>query len=729
MPVLFGDFELDRERRQLLRSGGPVPLEPKAFELLSLLVERRPRVLSRAQIRDVVWPGVFIAESTLNQSVNSIRQALEDDARQPRFIRTAHGFGYAFCAEARDTTDGQPRPSQVALEPKVELLPVPAPDPQRRFSLRRPWVWFAAAAVLVAAGLSAVKSRRASPEAAPPKAVPLTSLQGVVTSPSLSPDGTYVVFSWNGPKKDNPDLYVQQIGVTAAPLRLTSDPADDSSPSWSPDGRTIAFLRRGPHGGKTEVWRIAPLGGLERKVAETEPRLYSFPTAALAWCPDSTCLLVTDTIGADKPDALFQISLETGERRQLTHPQGLERDTDPGISPDGEWLIFRRSTNPGSGELYRLSLKDKEDSEADPVRLTSPMLWPTKPAWIPDSRDILFSAKGGLFRLDAMTGGTPSRLAFVDQDDRSPVVSRVPGGRRLVYVRAVVDTNVWRVDTARPGAPAASPPTAAIASTRFDMGPSVTPDGRRVVFVSDRSGENEFWVADPDGSNAFQLTSMAIAPGFPRWSPDQTMIVFHGNADMQRGDAMVVPVRGGQPRNLTKGMAGAFPSFSRDGQWIYFSNLEGGAARIMKMAATGGAPVQVTNGLMPIESYEGDLFYLDNIGGADSVWRLPRGGGPAVKVVEGVLGGCFDVVEGGLYYIDRVSGDGGSSSDRPGADTRLRYFDFATSQSMTVASNLGAVRHAGNSGGGLSATRDGRTVFFARTDSEINELMVVDNFR
>src|SRR5262245_30662821 len=102
MSLSFGDFELDQERRQLLRSGQAVPLEPKAFDLLSLLVERRPRVLSRAQIRDVVWPGVFISESTLNQSVNSIRQALDDDAREPRYIRTAHGFGYAFCGDVRE---------------------------------------------------------------------------------------------------------------------------------------------------------------------------------------------------------------------------------------------------------------------------------------------------------------------------------------------------------------------------------------------------------------------------------------------------------------------------------------------------------------------------------------------------------------------------------------------------------------------------------------------------
>jgi WD40 repeat protein/DNA-binding winged helix-turn-helix (wHTH) protein len=106
MSLQFGGFELDQERRQLLRSDRPVPLEPKAYEVLLLLVERRPRALSRAQIRDVVWPGVFISESTLGVVVNSIRQALGDDARRPQFVRTVHGFGYAFCGEARDSTDG-----------------------------------------------------------------------------------------------------------------------------------------------------------------------------------------------------------------------------------------------------------------------------------------------------------------------------------------------------------------------------------------------------------------------------------------------------------------------------------------------------------------------------------------------------------------------------------------------------------------------------------------------
>ena len=126
MSLRFGDFELDQERRQLLRSGQPVALEPKAYELLTLLVARRPRTLSRAQIRDVVWPDVFVSESALSQTVNSIRRALDDDAREPRFIRTAHRFGYAFCGNASDSndasSDGRGAPMRLVWGDRVLLL-------------------------------------------------------------------------------------------------------------------------------------------------------------------------------------------------------------------------------------------------------------------------------------------------------------------------------------------------------------------------------------------------------------------------------------------------------------------------------------------------------------------------------------------------------------------------------------------------------------------------------
>ena len=116
MSFSFGDFELDQERRQLLRSGEPVPLEPKAYELLGLLLERRPRALPKAQIRDVVWPQTFVSESTLAVAVNGIREALGDDARHPRFIRTVGPVGLLAGLVARRPLPGGHRPQRERRE-------------------------------------------------------------------------------------------------------------------------------------------------------------------------------------------------------------------------------------------------------------------------------------------------------------------------------------------------------------------------------------------------------------------------------------------------------------------------------------------------------------------------------------------------------------------------------------------------------------------------------------
>ena len=83
MALCFADFALDPERRQLLRAGTPVALEPKAFDLLSLLLTRRPRALAKAQIREVLWPGTFVSESALTGLVADLRAALQDAPRRP----------------------------------------------------------------------------------------------------------------------------------------------------------------------------------------------------------------------------------------------------------------------------------------------------------------------------------------------------------------------------------------------------------------------------------------------------------------------------------------------------------------------------------------------------------------------------------------------------------------------------------------------------------------------
>jgi Tol biopolymer transport system component/DNA-binding winged helix-turn-helix (wHTH) protein len=749
----FGPFHIDVRERVLRRDGQPVPLTPKAFDVLLALVEQPGRLLSKQELLDKVWPDTFVEESNLAYNVFALRKALGDPADRGQYIETVPRRGYRFSAPMTPVnesngerpltagaaepliSDAEVRAAQSRYQTMAELSVVaddgdPASSDVARgcvpagSSAWRPTAWVALVAVLAAGSLVVYRWRITSSLAEPLRAVPLTSMPGVVRSPSLSPDGHHVVFTWTGTSQANPDVYVQQVGA-GPPLQLTKDPANDYSPSWSPDGRTIAFLRRGPDSTSSEVLLIAPLGGPERMVGRIQPRV-AFNPPSLSWCPDSACLVVSDAAGDGGTDAVFVIFLESGERRQLTYPQkGL--DADPAISPDGRALIFRRDSTPFSGEFYRLSLKDQMMPDGEPVRLTS-TLSGGKPAWMPDGREFLFAARGALWRLDGVNGGAPMRLPFVGQDGQTPVVSRTADGRqRLVYVRSFADGNIWRVDTASAGAPAASAPVMAIASTRFDGIPSLSPDALRVAFMSNRSGESEIWVSSPDGSNAVPVTALRVLPGFPRWSPDGQLIAFHGDP-RARPEVLEVPARGGKPNILeTDTLTSAYPSFSRDGRWIYFCGGQAGRFRIWKMPASGGAAVQVTNnaGSIAIESYDGrDLYYVSATDRPSSLWRLHLAGGAPLKVLDGIVLGNFDVVESGIYYIDRVSGEAGEYfTDRPSGETRLQYFDFATGRSTTVARNLGTVSL------GLSASRDGRTVYFSRVDSAVDELMLVDNFR
>jgi DNA-binding winged helix-turn-helix (wHTH) protein len=100
MRLAFDDFCLDLSSRQLLRDGKERHLEPKAFDLLALLLSRRPEAVSKGDIQEHLWPGTFVSESSLTGLVTQIRQALEDEPRKARFLRTVHGFGYAFCGTA-----------------------------------------------------------------------------------------------------------------------------------------------------------------------------------------------------------------------------------------------------------------------------------------------------------------------------------------------------------------------------------------------------------------------------------------------------------------------------------------------------------------------------------------------------------------------------------------------------------------------------------------------------
>lgn len=134
MCVRFGDFLLDRGTRQLLRAGDVRHLAPKAFDLLDLLITHRPNVVAKERIRNRLWAGSYVSDSTLATVVDEVRAAPDEDAREPRLLRTLHGVGYAFCGEASESGVG-PAPAsgatafrlmledrEIALQPGENLL-------------------------------------------------------------------------------------------------------------------------------------------------------------------------------------------------------------------------------------------------------------------------------------------------------------------------------------------------------------------------------------------------------------------------------------------------------------------------------------------------------------------------------------------------------------------------------------------------------------------------------
>jgi len=96
MPLHFGDCVFDLETRELSRDGEPVNVSPKAFRLLEVLIERRPKAISKDDLQQILWPKTFVSEGNVARLVTELRHAIGDNAEDPHLLRTVHGFGYAF---------------------------------------------------------------------------------------------------------------------------------------------------------------------------------------------------------------------------------------------------------------------------------------------------------------------------------------------------------------------------------------------------------------------------------------------------------------------------------------------------------------------------------------------------------------------------------------------------------------------------------------------------------
>jgi serine/threonine protein kinase len=592
----------------------------------------------------------------------------------------------------------------------------------RRRALSRPALAGIATVALAAIAAFGLWLGRRSPPApeAPLVATPLTSNPGSEIQPSFSPDGNEVAFAWDGEKQDNFDIYRKLIGP-GEPLRLTRDPADDLSPAWSPDGRSIAFLRQ-PQKGRPGVWLIPALGGTERRVAElgTTPGTWDIFNSGLAWTADSLWLIVSDEPEGEPP-GLFLLSPETGEKKRLTSaPKPGYGDWDPALSPDQRALAFVRQVFEGSADIHLLSLGPGLKPGSSPERLTLESRDAASPAWTPDGAELLFSQGNWLSERQTFRLTVGSRGAGVGSRRPVPVGTDATNlalshrSRRLVFSRKQHDTNVYRLELRGPGS-SVGEPERLIASTRLDHCAEYSPNGDAVVFVSTRSGSEEIWVANADGSSPRQLTSMGgPLTSNPRWSPDGKTIVFDSRREGS-SDLYLVSPDGGAPRRLTDHPGSeAEARWSRDGRWIYFGSGRTGRGEVWKIAAGGGEPIQVTRneGRCPSESPDGRwLYYAKGPAPGAELWRAPLSGGEETRILDGLSYGYnYVATDQGIYFV------------RASQTLELHFFDLSVGRAKPLLLTRGAW------GLGLSLSTDGRWLIFSQQDAVGADLILVENF-
>src|SRR5262245_16565756 len=743
----FGPFRLAPIEHRLYRNGEIIMLPPKEFDLLLLLVQNPGQIMNRENLIKALWPNTVVEEANLNVHISALRKALAERSGEQHYIETLPRLGYRFIAPVTEVngTATLSSDSQLLVENgagglKQNLVMTvdnraAAADWYSRHRLAAVTMplWLLAIGLLGVLAFLYFKPSRSTGEASAPfNVVPLTTYPGREMQPAFSPDGNQVAFVWSGEKDDNQDIYVRLVDGGNW-VRLTNHPGDDVNPDWSPDGRTIAFYRSSPDG--DGIFLVPALGGAERKLTGVWANRFAFGTHKwIHWSPNGKWLVVSDKTSADEPFSLFLLSPETGEKRRVTSPPAsVVGDCSPAFSPDGKQLAFVRVISALVGEVYLVSMDGGE-----PKRLTFDGAGVSNLAWTPNGREIVFGSRNGgknrLFRIP-VEGGGAEWMAATGSDAQYPAFSR--DGIRLAWRQNTSDEDIYRL-ALKSGSENVPPLASLIVSTAFEASPRYSPDGKRIAFVSNRSGSDEIWVCDSDGENPIRLTSFrGPLAGSPSWSPDGKQIVFDSRPD-GNADIYVVSVDGGQSRRLTADPAeDIVPSWSRDGRWIYFTSnrfsegrfaegksAEGGSGRlqIWKMPADGGEAVQMTRqgGFEPMESPDGRWLYFTQDRGSSSIWRMPT-------AAAGAEAPLFDFHQKNYSRVWTVTGEGvyfavASSNTR----STIKFFSFSTGAEKTVAE---IDRILPGSVSGLTISPDGRWLLFPLFARRGSDLMMIENFR
>ena len=591
----LGTWHVDPPRAEMTRDMRHVPLDVQTLQVLLILAERPADGVGREALAVRVF-GVAGSEEhgpKLRRSLGFLRRTFSEDGS----VRILNAPGDCYALEVGEPSAERP---VRAVESDVLLENPGAIGAWMRRGRRYKLAIAIAGGIVVAISIGLVfmiDGGRVRLFGSVARVTPLATEPGDKLSPSFSPDGRRIVYSLRA-VDGTERLYVRGV-AGGAPRAITRGDGRDSFPVWSPTGGLIAFQRRTEAG--CVVFVVTPDGGEPRALNDCD----FGGGGPMTWIPDGTALIYTHRTAWYLPTQIVSVATKDGRMIGVTNPtSGVPGDSSPSLAHTGRRLIFVRTRAPGASDLWLLELgggiPERTTRDARPLSGT---------AWEPSSLSVIASSarsgRDALWRL--RFDSTPPHLVLaLGEDLRAPSMSN--DGHALAYERWHIDSQVSRLPL-DPVVAASAPWRAEAAHERSVQ---VSNDGQRVVFVSNRSGHDQLWIAPASGGAATQLTKTELeyVEG-PHWSADGRYVAYTAAQD-GRFDVWAVEVATGQLQRLTDDGHSRSPSYSHDGHWLYMGSSRGGNWQVWRRPWPDDGPAeQVTSqgGLAALESPDGESLY------------------------------------------------------------------------------------------------------------------------
>lgn len=517
----WDDFVLDLDSYRLERAGAPLALEPKAFNLLALMVRRPRHLFSKQEIFEALWPDTAVTDHALTRVVAQLRRVLGDEAREARYLETVPTRGYRWIKDVEEVLPASAAPVAVA-EPQLVA------HPRRPESPRLSGMIAAFALGLVVLAFLAWAARQEGTSAAiesvdikPRWPVQVTTHGGLDMHPAISPHGDAIAFVSD--RSGDFEIYVRALSGGSADVPLTSDRQQNMQPAWSPDGRFIAYHanRRGG------IWVMPARGGTAKQISPFGARpAWSHDGARIAFQTDELGDIAPNGFSAQAGSTIWIANADGSNARALTtatSPAG--GHASPAWSPDGRFIAFTVFDSGTDNGVWIVSV---ESGATWPLDLNASFY---DPVFAGDASAVYATgAEALIVRLpfDSKTGKLrgPREMIPIAGVPGARGLSLSPDGRRLAFSGMALESQIWSLPLTADGGAGEPAPLTRDTSRRNSLA-MISPDGSKVAYMSIRQGElPNIWVMNIDGGNPTQLTSDETADHKPHWFPDGKRIAY-----------------------------------------------------------------------------------------------------------------------------------------------------------------------------------------------------------